>query len=641
MNTRVCSARKHCFYLLLFCFANLTCTSTILAEVSINRQEVQLLADRQKLATSKQWHELLHYRRAAFSLMQESQADDPAFFFSENGKYDPSAELKETINAFFSDELNDNHAICQFPARFNWLTNRLRLPKDAFPSPECKKLEEWMAELNTESITLVFASSYLNSPSSMFGHTFLRLDQKRQTNDNLLLAHTISYAADAAEHDNELMFAYKGIFGGYPGVTAVTPYYAKIKIYTDLENRDIWEYKLNLTASEVKQLLYHTWEIKDRNFDYYFFDENCAYRILTLIDVARPNTRLIDHFPLRAIPSDTVKAVVSKSLVESVAYRPSSATIMNYKLNQLTPDEAKIAHQIINRDINAGHVLDLSISDLQKTRILDSTYDYLRYITTEQKLPRGATAKTSYELLLARSKLGNNRPFTAPPRPENRDDEGHETLRFGARSGQLGKNEFIEFSIRPAYHDLIDPTPGYREGSQLNFLDVRFRYYFDNSAIDLEKLTAIQITSLDPIDRFFAPLSWQVGVGGRNIHTSEEANTFAPYLEGGVGATYRLMGGLFYTFANATLEISDMAEDNFFIGPGINTGWIYQREHHSTKIAASHTFFIEGSKRKKTEIAITERISINRSHSVTAEWSKKRDIGQFLDQWSVGWHFYY
>ena len=32
------------------------------------------------------------------------------------------------------------------------------------------------------------------------------------------------------------------------------------------------------------------------NFDYYYFDENCSYRLLELLEVARPGTELTDEF---------------------------------------------------------------------------------------------------------------------------------------------------------------------------------------------------------------------------------------------------------------------------------------------------------------------------------------------------------
>ena len=185
-------------------------------------------------------------------------------------------------------------------------------------------------------MTLVFAASYLNSPSSMFGHTFIRLDPPQDDDEaDLLLANTISYAADAAAHDSEILFAYKGIFGGYPGITSIKPYYEMVRLYSDIEHRDLWEYQLNLTQDEVDFMLAHAWELRDINFDYYFFDENCAYRLLALIDVARPGTDLLDEVSTHAIPSDTVRWVVDKELVQEVKYRPSAATSVTHSLNTL------------------------------------------------------------------------------------------------------------------------------------------------------------------------------------------------------------------------------------------------------------------------------------------------------------------
>ena len=61
-----------------------------------------------------------------------------------------------------------------------------------------------------------------------------------------------------------------------------------------LENRDVWEYELNLEPHEIERLLAHTWELGFTRFDYYFFDENCSYHLLSLLDVARPGVELTD-----------------------------------------------------------------------------------------------------------------------------------------------------------------------------------------------------------------------------------------------------------------------------------------------------------------------------------------------------------
>ena len=71
------------------------------------------------------------------------------------------------------------------------LSMRLKLP--VIP---CERFDQWIAELNADSITLIFASAFLGNPASMFGHTFLRIDQEGQTEQTRLLAYTINYAAD-------------------------------------------------------------------------------------------------------------------------------------------------------------------------------------------------------------------------------------------------------------------------------------------------------------------------------------------------------------------------------------------------------------------------------------------------------------
>ncbi|MBA2252841.1 MAG: DUF4105 domain-containing protein [Nitrospirales bacterium] len=59
------------------------------------------------------------------------------------------------------------------------------------PSLPCERFHNWYHDLNPQSITLVFPSAYMNNPSSMFGHTLLRIDQKGQTEQTWILAYTI------------------------------------------------------------------------------------------------------------------------------------------------------------------------------------------------------------------------------------------------------------------------------------------------------------------------------------------------------------------------------------------------------------------------------------------------------------------
>ncbi|MER3424816.1 MAG: hypothetical protein C4293_17935, partial [Nitrospiraceae bacterium] len=250
-----------------------------------------------KLSQERYWHLLLHYRPNIWG-GYTSDADDPGFFLAPNGKTDPQAELEATLAEFFSNELvgrSQQPAQCAFIARYHWLKQVLALDDHRLPPQRCERWESWFAGMNPRSVTLIFPSAYMNNPASMFGHTFLRIDQKGQTEGTRILAYTINFAAELPP-DAGIDFAIRGIFGGYKGYFSTLPYYIKVQEYRDIENRDIWEYRLNFTDEQLRRLLMHAWELGNAYFDYFFFKENCAYQLLTLLEVANPDWHLTDRF---------------------------------------------------------------------------------------------------------------------------------------------------------------------------------------------------------------------------------------------------------------------------------------------------------------------------------------------------------
>ncbi|MEX0604833.1 MAG: DUF4105 domain-containing protein [Marinobacter sp.] len=586
------------------------------------------------------WLMLGHYHTDPFGNGYTSQADDAAFFISPNGKYSPKAELDATLAAIQLPGNGDNHARCRFPARDKWLRAQLGLPQEP---AKCTDYREWREKLNTATVTLVFAASYLNSPSSMFGHTFIRLDPPEdEEGTDLLLANTISYAADAEAHDSELMFAYRGIFGGYPGITTIQPYYEKIRLYSDIENRDLWEYQLNLEPDEIDTMLAHAWEIRDRNFDYYFFDENCAYRLLALIDVARPGTDLLDEVSTHAIPSDTVRWVVDKELVASVHYRPSAATSVSYALDQLSDDNQTLAAAIANGyvAVDANEVTQLEPEI--RAQLIDATYDYVRYQTEAEGWPRDHAAPLSHDLLGARSQIQGAEPLKKPPVPEVRDDQGHDTFRVSLGGGQQGDRHYAQLTLRPAYHDLLDPPEGYRPGAQLQFLRLDARYYTDNDELQVEQLTGVEIRSLSPRNQFFSPLSWQVGFGGRRTELDSGKRAFTPYLEGGAGGSWRLgQQTQALAMATADLEIDDDIRRGYDFAPGADLGLLHQSNRVSLLTGARTKAWLVSSQHRQDELYIGANWHFGRNLSLGAELTRQHHYDRYQTQWQLGLNVYF
>ncbi len=66
--------------------------------------------------------------------------------------------------------------------------------------------------------------------------------------------------------------------------------------------------------------------MKHVQFPYYFISDNCAYRLLGLMDLVRPELNLQQQFKVASIPIETLKAVEQENLVADVVYRPALET---------------------------------------------------------------------------------------------------------------------------------------------------------------------------------------------------------------------------------------------------------------------------------------------------------------------------
>src|SRR5699024_8584456 len=123
----------------------------------------------------------------------------------------------------------------------------------------------------------------------------------------------------------------------------------EIQKYSHLENRDIWEYDLNLSKSQIDWIIAHLWELKDIDIDYYFTDENCSFRLLELIRVALPEKHLLDHMRLTELPVDTVRTLQKHKLITGRHYRPSKLTELHQYSDQLTGGEKQLARHLADQ----------------------------------------------------------------------------------------------------------------------------------------------------------------------------------------------------------------------------------------------------------------------------------------------------
>jgi len=570
--------------------------------------------------------------------------DSREFYNAPDGKNDPQAELDGTLRAFFSEaEETDEvqHPQCRFPARYAWLAAELGFDQGRMPRPQCRRYRDWRSALDAKQLTLVFASAYLDNPGSMYGHTLLRVDAADQDERTRLLAYSISFAA-ATNETNGLIFAVKGLFGGYPGVFAMLPYYVKVREYSDLENRDLWEYELDLSPEELERVLRHAWELLPAYFEYYFFDENCSYHLLALLQVARPDLELTAPFRLWALPVDTVRALTDRpGLVKRIVYRPARSTIIAERLARMQPEERRMARDLGLGTLNADAVALRALPPERAARVVEAGYDYLNYrrtTGTSEVKDGGALAR---DLLVARSQI--DAP-SQTPRIETpvRPDEGHRTARIGTGAGRRDRQGFLELGVRPTYHDIVDDDAGYIGGAQIEFFHLRARRY-EGASARIESFIPVNIFSLSPRDEFVQRKSWRVAAGWQRSMTRSGAEPLAVAADGGLGGAWRAgRVARVYASAEGAARAHEQFEKGYSLGLGARIGALVDpaprwRVHAYAQQLGS----VAGERVDPGALVLEQRFSLTRDLALRFDLSHQNEAGRSFDSVLLSLHVYF
>lgn len=608
-------------------------------------------AQKLRLADSAQWKKLLHYRENLFGHL-ESDADDPAFFMAEDGKYNAAAELIATLTQFFSSSVwgkKSETAQCAFIARYEWLNSQLQFDPEKLPVQNCAEFDKWYAGINPGNVALVFPSAYLNNPSSMFGHTLLRVDTPGQSEDTRLLSYAINYGANTG-NDNGVAFAVKGIIGSYYGTVGIGPYYKKVKEYSDFESRDIWEYQLEFSATEIRRLLAHVWELRGVEFEYYFFDENCSYFILTLLDVARPSLDFSSQLRGWIIPSDTLRLVTGQpELIKKIVYRPAAGTRLRYLASSL-PDKNQLDavalahHQLKLKDFLAKKKSDPIADDQATADTLLLAHDFVRYEFLNRDQEKKQALPLSRSLLQARSTYASAQPPKPVPRPRVSPEQGHATSIFQAGISNQDDEAYLNLRYRPAYHDLLDDSAGYVPGAQINFLNIALRYRLDKPKLELDEFTLLEIISLTPRSRFFKPISWRVRTSWeRRILPGDQPSYKLAFRSiGGAGVTIQPNKNILaFGLANIGLDAHSQLENDYTAGIGAEAGAIIKvTPKWKWKLRAQHMNYRMGKPHTYNTFNVAQRFTIAPQHAINLEWSKQSAFGRRLENWAISWRWY-
>jgi len=572
-------------------------------------QNLQHKAITKQLWTQPLWTALLHYNQGGtWRDRSESYIDSPDFFFSKQGHHDPKQEMLAAIKVLFSD----NATPCAYLSRYHFLFEQLVSvdPQQWHNATQsCDEFNQLLTRLKPQRLDLIFPSSYLNAPSSMFGHTLFRIvSEEGIQGNNDLFSLAISFGANVPNQVQPLEYMSNGLFGGFPGFYIYMPYFAKIQEYNHEESRDLWEYHLNFTPEEITRLLEHLWELNQVQFDYYYLDENCSYRLLELLTVLRPDVDWTTDMRFAEIPINTIRKVDAEGLIAKVEYRPS---VLSEIRQQLAPLSTKELDKI--KALQA-HVIKLDEFPInQQAQLLSTAYAVYRF-NHRRDWSETEISHHGLDLLKARAKLNKTTAtlprITTPKQPEH----AHGVKRIAIGMVQQGKQDSVDLQWRYAYHDLLDNHRGVEKGFGLEVFNLNLAFN-DNNAW-LKQFELLNVQSISPRNALIKPISWEMSAGYLDAGDSRDAAHF--YLDGGIGVAYNIQNLQWYVIPK--IQLRQPVRESLHYGLGLKMGLLYQGNKFSANADVEQRYWKESTLFKHNVFQLKGQYHLNKNNSLRLTW---------------------
>lgn len=507
----------------------------------------------------QKWQRLLHYQN--YFGGYKSTIDHSGFFFAKGGKFDPRAELQATLTAFRSGSPKVGpqklDPWCAFPARAMLLRDSGLLKRD-LSSSTCPHWHHWRDNLKLRSISMVFSSAYSGNPASMLGHTFLKFNlQTDGSSAGTTSAGTTSamldYGASFSALPEESMgftYFFNGLTGGYKGIFSIEPFYIHAMSYAYGENRDLWEYELDLSAQQVDYLLAHFWELYASAYvDYYFLDDNCSKLLIEVLAILVPGEDIVATLSWLVTPHETIHVMKDFFAVKKVHFYPSLRRRFDYSVAVLSQEEKQKLTLLVKSS-------DLQRLDAFSNATLDA---YLRWMTLQKtKLNKEDQVELRQKeqlVLKSRARRREVSPTQVVPRANNQPDRGHrgKRLSVGGQSA-AGEKPYPYLGMRYGLHDLFDPAAGYEKYYHMSYGDLRLAKPGEQWRYDLR---LFDILSLEPLGSIEKLISWRLVTGLRSFDFENGVRTCAQcfYLRGGAGGALEVFDAASLLYLMPQVEV--------------------------------------------------------------------------------------
>lgn len=589
-----------------------------------------------------QWRSLLHFDRVSMFSQPRSAVLDEAFFLSEDGRFNPEAELLATLAALRArPQQDERHARCIFPARALWLS---QMTGEQWPEAACPDWEAWQTQHGDSEVGLMFASGYLGNPASFFGHLMLHLEQESKNASDVslsrLLDTSLNFGAEVPDGEGLVAYMSKGVFGGYEARYSHAPFYRNSTVYSEREMRDLWHYRLDLPPAKRELLVAHLFEVIGQDFDYLFLTQNCASRIARTLELVVDEDLTPGHAPWVA-PETLVRAMSEASidgqpLLKNAEHVPSRRLQTEWRYQALTSEEQR-AIQSIWLDIehlNLDAEVLGQLPSKSQASVLDTLLSHLAFLKQTGDGPDVTEAER--RLLQARLAL----PSGGQSLPPSELVALHEAtppalVRLeGIHNSHLG--EAARLTLRPLQYDLLDSNTSRMPNAALEI--GRTELALTDNTLRLRRLALFHVTNLHarslPLPAL-PSVAWHASGG---IERSKlDCNGC---LEGQVlllaGKSHQL--GRHLPFGMLGGQLRTERHQTGFLAPAVQLGVLSDwTSGHRTLLQATHVDVLQGETGRRTLWHLQHRMAV--SEALDARIGIESD--NYSEEVSAGFSWYF
>ncbi len=455
---------------------------------------------------------LIHYKN------DSPKADGEFFYLTTKKNFNLQNEFAENIKVLSENPQKPwghfNYPIyCVFPERVKFFKGLGILSN--LDLNDCKELNVWKNGIGLTDLSVVFSSSYPNNPSSMFGHTLLRL---KGNSNSELLDYSVTFSAWQDVQESGFFMAVKGLLGGYRGLVEMGKYYQKVNEYNFYESRDLYEYPIIMTNVQRERFLDHLWEIyQTAYFDYYFADENCSSILFDILKVAFKEKSIGVDKRIFYLPQELVESLTEAEVLDlaNIKVRESLKKQFENKWFNLNNEEQKNFKQFIQlKEIPSKSSEDSKFNLNAKT--LSALIDFFNYTRAREKGHLKELEKKKYNaILIARSKISEKNDES----PKKIDHHysyphlAHPPIEMGFYSSYQEKLGFgLEF--RPLFHHFLEIPKRHEEFQNFEILKSNLEY--SDKKLRLKKFSLIDLKSLHNYTFYDPQFSWMVEITHRD-----------------------------------------------------------------------------------------------------------------------------